>query len=362
MTARVLSPGSGASFPSHTRTKPPPTGFPSSDASPPRTILRINSPDVVKDVITTPYQLTSQLNTPDSGFSGAAVCTPLKTPESGLSSRTATPPCSGNSGRRRKTVTINESQTSIVMIPPDDLIVPYSRITVQSQARLEAVPLMHGLDYRESHEQGSPDHPDAGYLVDNCTGWPLTRTDSLESRDNPFLPGGELSRETEDLLSRATIVRDNFFLNENEKQALRDQQQQLQHQQQMSGVKHGSTHEKPWDHVHSSSTRGYSLSQPGSNEITEESTQVHASQSPLLAVASNSSTNGGNINQPQPQENGKIGDNGTSPDVVLISVPDDDNQSALGQSGTTGDADRIFLTADLHDSDKKYGKKCCNMM
>ncbi|XP_029653569.1 uncharacterized protein LOC115226693 isoform X1 [Octopus sinensis] len=40
---------------------------------------------------------------------------------------------------------------------------------------------------------------------------------NLESRDNPFVPGGELSIDTDDILKRATIVRDRFILNEEEK-------------------------------------------------------------------------------------------------------------------------------------------------
>jgi len=40
---------------------------------------------------------------------------------------------------------------------------------------------------------------------------------SLESRDNPFVPGGELAIDTDDILKRATIVRDKFILDEQEK-------------------------------------------------------------------------------------------------------------------------------------------------
>ncbi|KAK6188119.1 hypothetical protein SNE40_004370 [Patella caerulea] len=43
-------------------------------------------------------------------------------------------------------------------------------------------------------------------------GWPLRRSASLESRDNPFLPGSPLAKETDDLLKRATIIRDKFYL------------------------------------------------------------------------------------------------------------------------------------------------------
>lgn len=37
---------------------------------------------------------------------------------------------------------------------------------------------------------------------------------SVSSRDNPFLPGGDLRKEADELLSKATIIRDTFILNE----------------------------------------------------------------------------------------------------------------------------------------------------
>nr|KAG5694199.1 hypothetical protein BaRGS_027175 [Batillaria attramentaria] len=40
----------------------------------------------------------------------------------------------------------------------------------------------------------------------------------LESRDNPFLPGGDLSKEAEELLKKATIVRDKFYLDDQGRQ------------------------------------------------------------------------------------------------------------------------------------------------
>lgn len=47
---------------------------------------------------------------------------------------------------------------------------------------------------------------------------PQSEKRSLESRDNPFVPGGELAIDTDDILKRATIVRDKFILDEQEKQ------------------------------------------------------------------------------------------------------------------------------------------------
>ncbi|CAC5419598.1 unnamed protein product [Mytilus coruscus] len=40
---------------------------------------------------------------------------------------------------------------------------------------------------------------------------------SLESRDNPFVPGGSLDQEASDILKRATIIRDQFILSEQRK-------------------------------------------------------------------------------------------------------------------------------------------------
>ncbi|XP_074641577.1 uncharacterized protein LOC141899277 [Tubulanus polymorphus] len=45
----------------------------------------------------------------------------------------------------------------------------------------------------------------------------LRRTSSLESRDNPFQPDGELSREAEELLRRSTISRTQVIIDDPEK-------------------------------------------------------------------------------------------------------------------------------------------------
>lgn len=129
MAAKVLPPGSGGSFldsPSfnHARTKPPAMGVARQEASSPVTTLCFDTSDMEGE-ITTPYILTSQLNTPDSGFSAPASSTPIKTPESEFSS-VVTPPSTGNGQRKRKTVTIDESQISVVVISPDDLFNVYS--------------------------------------------------------------------------------------------------------------------------------------------------------------------------------------------------------------------------------------------
>ncbi|KAJ8306638.1 hypothetical protein KUTeg_017183 [Tegillarca granosa] len=65
--------------------------------------------------------------------------------------------------------------------------------------------------------------------------WPLKRSASLESRDNPFLPGGELDLETEELLKRATIIRDRFSLDERNLQNKSDNKTKMSSQSQEDG-------------------------------------------------------------------------------------------------------------------------------
>lgn len=131
MAAKVLAPGLRGSLTEtrtlgHVRAKARPAGLDKRNSS--RSDLRFESP-VMEERVPLPPSLTSQLSTPDSGFFGAVSVSPLKTPESDISSIVATP-SSGGSGsglRKRKTVTIDESQTSIVVISPDDLFNTYSK-------------------------------------------------------------------------------------------------------------------------------------------------------------------------------------------------------------------------------------------
>ncbi|KAK0069975.1 alpha-protein kinase 1-like isoform X2, partial [Biomphalaria pfeifferi] len=132
MAAQVMSIGSGGSFLdspgfSHKRTKIPPSGFNRREIGPP---IRFDGGDFGEDLATPSYSSTSQVNTPDSGFSGTASCSLLKTPESDIcSSAAATPSSSGSAAthRKRKTVNFDESQTCVVVISPDDLFNTYSK-------------------------------------------------------------------------------------------------------------------------------------------------------------------------------------------------------------------------------------------
>lgn len=181
---------------------------------------------------------------------------------------------------------------------------------------------------------------------------------SLESRDNPFVPGGELSREAEALLSRATIIRDHFYLHEEEKRALREQQQQ---QQQERAVKHVQIVDQLDDHIH---TSGRPLSSSSSTEAVEERVSAQ-SLANTAAAAPVSSPNGGDARQHQPRENGKVKDAAISPDSDKLTVPDGETQSpATSQPGAGGGAAQPPGGGDLqvHDLDKKKRKSCCSIM
>lgn len=63
-----------------------------------------------------------------------------------------------------------------------------------------------------TEEESRVIHPSSDHTDSPPGHWPLKRSQSVDSRDNPFLPGGELDKEAEDILSRATIIRDKFIL------------------------------------------------------------------------------------------------------------------------------------------------------
>ncbi|XP_061175492.1 uncharacterized protein LOC133184431 isoform X4 [Saccostrea echinata] len=121
---------------------------------------------------------------------------------------------------------------------------------------------------------------------------------SLESRDNPFKPDGELCKEAEDILKRATIVRDTFILNDNS--------------------------EKDTSKTSKDSSNG---AQP----ILEESisqTKVNESQSSPVSI--------------QPKQNG-VEDKKVSPESVKQEVESN-------------------VVNDVNFKDKKKQKKCCSVM
>jgi len=67
-------------------------------------------------------------------------------------------------------------------------------------------------DRSSSGDTAELSRPDSPSSSQHSGQWPLKRSQSIDSRDNPFLPGGDLRKEAEDILSRATIIRDTFTL------------------------------------------------------------------------------------------------------------------------------------------------------
>lgn len=128
---------------------------------------------------------------------------------------------------------------------------------------------------------------------------------SLESRDNPFIPGGSLDQEAADILKRATIIRDQFILSDNE-----DENSAVD-------IKENNSDEN-------------NTCQDSKADITEET---------ILPQSVNSTQA-----LPETKQNGKLEEKTISND----SPPVDNNQ----KDGT--------LDASLKD--KKKQKKCCSLM
>lgn len=140
---------------------------------------------------------------------------------------------------------------------------------------------------------------------------------SISSRDNPFLPGGDLRKEADEILSQATIIRDTFILNE------------------QRNAKHGGVRQETAPtSLHqidnrSNGSRSNCVSQTPVTESMVE-TQVIKNESAVVQNASPTKT--------VPKENGQIeGDNSVSPASVSVGIPDD-------------------------NKDKKKQKKCCSIM
>lgn len=128
---------------------------------------------------------------------------------------------------------------------------------------------------------------------------------SLESRDNPFIPGGQLEQEADDLLKHATVIRDTFILDGEETDELHDS-------------KSGNKFDSPNKSV----------------------SAVEDEIKPASAKSNEASTQG------KPKENGKMDEN-ASPDGVNV---DNSKQQSDGEA-VRG-----------NNKDKKKQKKCCTIM
>ncbi|XP_033739016.1 uncharacterized protein LOC117326382 isoform X9 [Pecten maximus] len=140
--------------------------------------------------------------------------------------------------------------------------------------------------------------------------WPIKRSASLESRDNPFVPGSDLCKEAEEILQKATIIRDRFILSD-------------------------ETGDTPDGEV-TSETK----SQPNFPGNGKDCSVVEEELSPQTSAPVNTAPNA------KARQNGKIDDT-VSPTAVKVEVGG-------------GQSDGLTVIGDAKD--KKKQKKCCSVM
>ncbi|XP_021345384.1 uncharacterized protein LOC110445208 isoform X7 [Mizuhopecten yessoensis] len=133
---------------------------------------------------------------------------------------------------------------------------------------------------------------------------------TLESRDNPFMPGSDLCKEAEEILQKATIIRDRFIL--------RDE-----------------TDGTPEEEV--TSETKLELHSPGNGK---DCSVVEETLLPQTSASVNAAPNA------KARQNGKIDDT-VSPTTVKVEVGG-------------GQSDGLMVIGD--NKDKKKQKKCCSVM
>ncbi|XP_041360015.1 uncharacterized protein LOC121376255 isoform X1 [Gigantopelta aegis] len=170
--------------------------------------------------------------------------------------------------------------------------------------------------------------------------WPLRRTQSMESRDNPFLPGGELSKEADDLLKRATIIRDQFLLEEEAKRKFLEEERLKQEQEFEEALR-----EKVLNSVVNSPDSDGALPTADPEPVATED-----SIAPALVATTAS--------EPRLKENGsKPPGEGASPESVRVEIPkDSDNKDKGSPAG-----DKNVPDNEETQKDKKK-RKCCTIM
>ncbi|KAL8557955.1 hypothetical protein ACOMHN_052455 [Nucella lapillus] len=159
----------------------------------------------------------------------------------------------------------------------------------------------------------------------------------LESRDNPFLPGGDLSKEAEELLKKATIVRDKFFLEQEQEKLLQNAEPQE------------SPYPDPIPESSNDVADGKLHNATNNAEVLEERITPSAVRHVEAAPPP----------PPPPRENGKAGEASAleaSPDKVRLEMGC--SPAADGSAGVANDTD-----AEQQDKDKsKRRPKCCLLM
>ncbi|XP_053394456.1 uncharacterized protein LOC123525765 isoform X3 [Mercenaria mercenaria] len=137
--------------------------------------------------------------------------------------------------------------------------------------------------------------------------WPLKRSHSIDSRDNPFLPGGDLSKEADDILKKATIIRDTFILKDEINAAKRARDQEV----------------RKADVDKTESENQTSVNQ---SPVNESITQQTVSNTENAVVQNASPTN------TRPKENGQVDtDNSLTPGSVAVEITDDNKNKKKQQ-------------------------------
>ncbi|XP_041360021.1 uncharacterized protein LOC121376255 isoform X7 [Gigantopelta aegis] len=166
------------------------------------------------------------------------------------------------------------------------------------------------------------------------------KTTRMESRDNPFLPGGELSKEADDLLKRATIIRDQFLLEEEAKRKFLEEERLKQEQEFEEALR-----EKVLNSVVNSPDSDGALPTADPEPVATED-----SIAPALVATTAS--------EPRLKENGsKPPGEGASPESVRVEIPkDSDNKDKGSPAG-----DKNVPDNEETQKDKKK-RKCCTIM
>lgn len=160
-----------------------------------------------------------------------------------------------------------------------------------------------------------------------------------------------MSREAEDLLSRATVVRDHFYLNEDEKRVLRvlqqqqqewQLQQQQQHQQQQRIGKHVATEDGPDGLVQCQPTCGHFPSSQTATDLLGD----HALLQPAMSLGLTSAPVNGGF---QSKENCELTESVCTQDKVAQTLPEDETA-------------QVCDDLQVHESNTKQRNKCCSVM
>ncbi|XP_053394458.1 uncharacterized protein LOC123525765 isoform X5 [Mercenaria mercenaria] len=195
-------------------------------------------------------------------------------------------------------VTYQSTEDSLQTKTPDDI--RHVTITVTDTSEDEDSP-------SSGDKQIHPDPDRPRSPPEDQGNWPLKRSHSIDSRDNPFLPGGDLSKEADDILKKATIIRDTFILKDEINAAKRARDQEV----------------RKADVDKTESENQTSVNQ---SPVNESITQQTVSNTENAVVQNASPTN------TRPKENGQVDtDNSLTPGSVAVEITDDNKNKKKQQ-------------------------------